>query len=295
VRNGFARTLASLEGKATPLVWLGDSTLAAMPELPSYAELAGEEIAREGLGPQVVLATFGLDFFHYYCMIGPVLELRPRAVVLVANLRMFAESGSLFLDLCTFLPASELPAAMQLPFERRGVGPARLLSYQLLGLPGGEWLLGRLYAPSAFPERGRTPDERFREWGVRLRRETPAVRMMVATLERARRAGVQVLVVASPIPYASLEELEAYRPESIELLREVAAEGGAQLLDLHRALPREELRDDDGHYTRAGAERLAAIVAERLREMLAPSGARGSEGAPRPLAAGAAKPRAYSR
>jgi hypothetical protein len=193
--------------------------------------------------------------------------------VLIANLRMFAESSSLFLDLCSFLPASELPAAIQLPFERRGIGPARLLSYQLLGLPGAEWLLERLHTPSAFPERGRTADERLREWGVRLRRETPAVQMMVATLERARHAGVQVLVIASPIPYASLEELDAYRPESIELLREIAAEGGAQLLDLHRALPRDELRDDDGHYTRAGAEHLAGIVAARLREMLEASGA----------------------
>lgn len=280
------------EGDPPRVVWIGDSTMVEGIEVESYAGLAAQGLEKtDGIPARehALIALVGLDFFHYYCMLGRVLELEPKLIVVVAHLRMFKGQGGDFMELCSFIPGGEIPRALTLPFQEKGVGPLELLGFQLLDLPGVEkaflayegtqrliqdrdptGLLVR--SPTYFERLGlsarMTEDEYLSLYDVELTRDEPTVEMMVAALEMARERGVEVLVIASPIPYEKLEALGVYRPESIDLLRQIVEENGGRFLDAHRALTSDLYRDDAGHYTAEGASRLAGSVAPAVGEML---------------------------
>ena len=284
-------TMRQLEEKDARVVWLGDSTVLDSIDIPSYADIVAERIARSGdeMPPHGVVAMVGLDFYHYYCMLGRILERKPEVVVLVAHLRMFVDGARAFMDLCSFLPASELPRAMLLPFRERDVGPLDLLGYQLLRLPGAETSFlafegaqrlfqdkdptGLLAKTPTYFERlgmgGRKPAlEYLRSYALDLDREHPVVRMMGATVDMARRRGAEVLVVASPIPYEKLEARGWYQPQTIDVLRRVVEENGGHFFDGHRVLQKRHYRDESGHYTTEGAEILAEALEPTMREVL---------------------------
>ena len=290
-RVEFEKTMARLAPKDPKVMWLGDSTLLDSIKIPSYADLLADEIRAEGgtIPPHGTVAMVGLDFFHYYCMLGRILEEKPDFVVLVAHLRMFVDGAPEFMDLCSFIPPGELPRAVMLPFRERDVGPLDLLGYQLLRLPGAEsaflayegtqrliqdkdptGLVAR--SPTYFEtlaKGGRRPAlEYLRSYGLDLAADHPVVEMMGATVGMARRSGAEVLVVVSPIPYEKLEAQGWYEPQTIDVLRQVVEENGGHFFDGHRVLKKEHYRDESGHYTHEGSALLAAALAPKMREVL---------------------------
>lgn len=284
------KMVSKREANPPDVLWIGDSTMLEGVRVPSYADLTAERLEERGAGvaeDHALVALVGTDFFHFYCILGRALDLKPKLIVLVAHLRMFDGQRGDFMELCSFLPAAELPRALTLPFRTKNVGPLELLGYQLLGVPGVEpaflayegaqrliqdrdptGLLVR--SPTYFERLGReagmTELDYLRLYDVALERDDPTVEMMESTIAIAREAGAEVLVIASPIPYEKLEENGLYRGESIELIREVVEESGGRFLDAHRALTSDLYRDDAGHYTAEGAARLADLVAPAVQD-----------------------------
>lgn len=266
------------------VAWLGDSTIYG----PSYPDIIG----RTRLGPTkptLKVAFMGLDFWALYQLLGPVMERRPRVVVLVANMRvMRLPSGTRgFGDLAASLPLDELPRTLALPYSFRGMTAPRLLLARSLSTPWGEQTfyvaegLRRDFQGAAFwealgpKERPRTQEELFFEgliasgkmadaYDAPLGQNTPLVRFCRAAVRFARARGAQVLVVVSPMPTQNLARVGRYDPARIAgriamLRREVESAGG-RLLDLHDALPMELFRDGSGHFTPTGHERMATLV-----------------------------------
>ncbi len=282
------RQLARLEEAAAdppPVVaWLGDSTIYG----GSYPDL----IARSRLGPSrpsLKVAFMGLDFWAYYQLLGPVMDRQPPVVVLVANMRvMRLPSGTRgYGDLAHLLPLGELPRTLALPFSFRGMTAPRLLLARALSTPWGEEAfhvaegLRREFQAAPFweifgPEEPPRSDAARRFWALSgqaamltaydapLGPDTPLVRFCRAAVRFARARGAQVLVVVSPMPTRILEHAGHYdaarAAERIAMLRREVESAGGRLLDLHDALPSEFFRDDSGHFTPAGQERMAALV-----------------------------------
>ncbi len=302
VRLQFERAVERLRMPPPANVWLGDSTLLPTRHAPGYTDLLADQ---DGVR-QEVLAFLGFNFFHYYCMLPSVLETEPRAVVALANLRMFNPESDLnlgsFVDLCGSLPLGELPRALGLPFPRQGVGVAKLLSYQLLRSPVAAQALfafDGLHRRLAERDRTglfvrdenpttqlarRTLDRLERQgeaaflatYDVKLDAEHPTVQMMAAAVALARERGVTMVVLAAPIPVAALRARGWYRSENFAVLRRVVEADGGKFVDLHAALAADEFRDSSGHYTRAGAEALARRVKSGVLPLLVP----GESGAP---------------
>ncbi len=272
-----------------PLVtWLGDSTLLRGVKARSWAEIVAERVLTPAAVTSRIVAWVGLGPYHFYCLMGPVVRARPSVVVVVANLRMFGGRGLPFADLCGALPGSELPHAIVLPFVERGVTMPQLLLYRTLAVDAvsrGVFLLDGLRAGTQDaslwgalgPER--TPElmeaqERLRpiaeasllgEYDTPLAQRRDAMRMLAAALRLARTAGVEVVVVASPVPRDVLVEHGLYDPERYAermlALRQLVEAGGGTFLDLHDAVARSGFSDDWGHFDADGAERVASLVA----------------------------------
>lgn len=274
---------------ASPLVvFLGDSTLAPHPTAPPFPKLLQRDL---GAGAEVrVLATAGLDFFHFYYLLGPVLEQRPDAIVVVANLMLIgsdqqAQKSNL---LARHIPRSELLRSMSLPLEARGLTPSKLLLIRALRYDAvRRWLYFfdglRIRFQSWL---GRSPSNPPMEVGQLIRslalealrrelsRTDPLVQMLGATVATATRAGVAVMVYVSPVPVERLAAAvggEDALHRRIRVLQEIVEENGGQFLDLHAALPDREFRDDLGHFNAEGNARLGELFKEPLSEMLAHS------------------------
>jgi hypothetical protein len=99
----------------------------------------------------------------------------------------------------------------------------------------------------------------------------PNLRLLAAVLARFRAAEIPVLVYLEPfnVQYVrslgiSLERL----PRSVRTIRRVVEGVGAELADLHAALPERAFRDDGDHYTFEGEPNGMYLLARRLAEHL---------------------------
>ena len=94
------------------------------------------------------------------------------------------------------------------------------------------------------------------------------VRMMDATIRVARKAGVHVIVVGTPIPYEDMRESVGYDPEvyatRFAVLRAAVKDAGGIFVDAHETLARDLFTDPVGHFDEAGA----TILAERIRPVI---------------------------
>lgn len=271
-------------------VFLGDSTLQ-----PSYAYPRLLQRQLDGTAELRVFCWKGFEPFDYYLLAGRALELGPRAVVILAQLRVFWLHEPLWYpDLLTLLPPRELPRAVLLPFHERDVSLPRLVLASLFGSfretseawlrafvgarlvakrePGLHWLV-----PSRTPlkdprELTRLRRERFRRFATPIFAGHPAVEALAATVEQVTRAGARGLVVVSPVPVERLTEAGLYDEGEfaarIDVIRRAVEAEGGELLDLHAILHAGDFRDDFGHMTGSGSRRVALSVGPWLRDAL---------------------------
>lgn len=257
------------------IVWMGDSTLWKQGDVVPYPRLVDR-----ALGPRaetLILRLPGLDAFHYYYLMGRVLEAGPDLVVVTANLRMFDPRGAATLnDLASFVPIGELGRALSLPLEARGLSAVPLLGAQLLRL---EPALQAYYAIDGMRalRAGEAvdlapPGPELAQYGRALDEDAPVVRMLGACVAMASRRGARVIVVVAPIPVARLEAAWLYDPAVFRtkaaLLRRVVETEGGTLVDLHDALAARDFSDDSGHLDRAGNDRVAALLLPRVEREL---------------------------
>jgi hypothetical protein len=276
------------------VVWLGDSTMLGLKR-PSYPQLL------QGVEPDVsasVLGFIGSDFFTYYSLVGELLAThRPAVLVTVAHLRLFRQPSQdptgmseTRNDLFSMIPTAELPRALRLPFSARGVSMPRLLLIRLLRyqtierffyfLEGAHKLVAEAEVPWLGPNDIDRPGGGFRAIGIALKAsdisvspDHPTVRLMAATVRMAREAGVRVVVVGTPLPFEGMGDAVGYDPAlyaaRFAVLREAVEGAGGVFVDLHEALPRDGFVDPVGHFTVAGAgklaERIRPVVADELR------------------------------
>jgi hypothetical protein len=275
------------------VVWLGDSTVMSTPARIGYAALLNGQLERAGHGTRV-FATRGLDAYGYYALMGPALVRRAKLVVLTANLRLFKPTGLglRFDSLFGWVPAGELPRLATLPYGVRGMTfPAALLARIVRSPTSFEWLMfldglrreaegstwwepfgPRLAKPAG--QRSLTrQNEQFRaEYARPLSSRQPIVVLLGAAVEMATRHGAKVLVVVSPVPVDALEVRGEYDAatlaRSVEILdREVSSRGGA-LLDLSRALSRSDFRDESGHFSYVGTQKMVGLIIGPIADAL---------------------------
>src|SRR5262249_34454197 len=133
-RNLFRVATKRNAPPAVPLVvWMGDSTITNIPR-PSYPQYLAPRFSSRHIASQVVAAP-AFDFFTYYFLMGPVLDMHPDVIVMVAHLAAFpTKVGTRFTynDLCSFIPAEALPGTMVLPLAPRRLSPARVLLARVL-------------------------------------------------------------------------------------------------------------------------------------------------------------------
>ncbi len=274
------------------VVWLGDSTIVALP-IPSYPQEMAPALELRGIRSRVV-AGLGLDFYPFYLLTPAVLErLRPDVLVLVAHLRYFSAPAPAasndplpnrdFGDLASYLPVADIPATIPLPMAERGLTVPRLLVARAFDVPVMErvaywWAGGRTLASDA-PAWDRLGPLRSRRSaaGAELRRfrilyasnvdvtpGQPTVRMMAATVRLATRRGTSVIVVGTPLAWEQMAATIGYDPgvyaERFGVLRAVVEEAGGTFLDLHEALRSGELRDPIGHFNARGAAHMVRLV-----------------------------------
>jgi hypothetical protein len=105
-----------------------------------------------------------------------------------------------------------------------------------------------------------------------IRRDNPIVAFAGATVARLTRDGIAVLVIVTPMPWERALEAGHYDPDRvggrIAVLREAVESNGGRLLDLHRALGRDQFRDVDCHFTAPGSAEMTRLVGPVVREML---------------------------
>ncbi|HXJ33940.1 MAG TPA: hypothetical protein VMS22_07840 [Candidatus Eisenbacteria bacterium] len=274
------------------VVWLGDSTVVALP-IPSYPQEMAPALERRGIRSRVV-AGLGLDFYPFYLLTPAVLgRLRPDVLVLVAHLRYFSAPAPVasndplpnrdFGDLASYLPAADIPATILLPMAERGLTVPRLLLAQAFDVPAMEqvaywWAGGRaLVRDASVWDRLGPLRSRRSAAGAELRRfrilyasnvavtpSQPTVRMMAATVRLATRRGTSVIVVGTPLAWQQMAATIGYDPavyaERFGVLREAVEGAGGTFLDLHEALRSRELRDPIGHFNARGAAHMARLV-----------------------------------
>jgi len=271
-------------------VFLGDSTF-----LPGYAY---PRLLAKQLVDQAELQLFwweGFEPFHHYLIVGRALELEPEVVVIVAQTRVFWRKEPLWYeDLLTFVPPSELPRAVLLPFHERGVSVPRLVLASLLGSlretgdamvyafagarrraqqdPGLRWLVP-WRAPKSDPRMlAQLRQERFERYAMPIYAGHPAVAALAAAVEQATRSGARTLVLLSPIPVSRLVEAGLYDTATfarrVEVIQQAVEAQGGELLDLHAILGPPDFTDEFGHMTESGARKMTLVVRPWLRDAL---------------------------
>lgn len=292
-RRHHYRTLVANTTSRAPLrrpfvVWMGDSTIESRSGNPSYPRLL-----QRSLGNRVEIREVGLPgftSFHFYYILGPILDLDPDLVVMVANIRMFYGDGTAaaLQDLASEIPAAELWRTLALPISNQ-ITLSRLLGYRLLRtrtgeqafffaegvrtmfqeakfwsfLPGAE--VPAKVSADDWLQLDRALEANFHEaFGAAIDRSHPLARMLQAAVAMCTRRGVPALVVASPIPVEKLAlrghyPAQIYR-ERMAVLGTMVREAGGEFVDLHDRLPDAGFRDFTGHFSPAGNQQLAQIV-----------------------------------
>jgi hypothetical protein len=283
-------------GRNPDLLFLGDSTLAG-GGFGGWADQVARRLGQQQQLSSRVMWFYGLDFFHYYCALAAREEIRPRALVVLAHLRMFSrpEPPGRMLELCDAIPVSEWSPFLAHAFMDRGVSPLELLLKQALRW---EWVWeGALYAEGfrrtlrevepfatllpplsteilrfAEPYAEIHPDQKARlsEYRVSLREALPTVRMMTTTLRLAQRWDIPVIVVATPLPNNELRRVGIETRTNIELLREISEREGAVFLDLTSSLPLTDFKDFSGHLRGGGHASVRRAVEPILLQTLNP-------------------------
>ncbi len=278
------------QGDGALVAWLGDSTLISVRDVRAYPLLVADRLP--GVTSWIVCAN-GLNAYGYWALAEPVLQARPRAVVLVENLRVRGDGGRSPEDLLDLVPAREQLRGALLPLEARGITRLRLALASVVerplvervratldGLRNGyrevlPWMRVPTDAPPVFGILrfvGRTALT-LHAYDLPLRERSPDVVMLGAAVGRFVRAGIPVLVVVTPIPMEALRgsgwyDAERFRAR-IGRIRAVVERAGGQLLDLHDELERYEFQDAGGHATPFGHARLASRVRPALKRLLA--------------------------
>src|SRR5581483_10928266 len=199
-RIAILKRLAADRMPPAPFVaWLGDSTILDVSAQGSYPTMLA---SRFQAPPPWIVGHFGFEPFAYYFLVDEVLERGPRAIVLVANLRLLSDRTTRpMTHVAERLPADRLPAAALLPLYAGGWTMPRLLLARLwreewaagailfldglrdlwqqsdawifagpLSLPGGPALVSYAHAL----------DHALRAWDAPIGPGTPAVRMLGA-------------------------------------------------------------------------------------------------------------------
>lgn len=314
VLYGHRKVLADLAGAVrTPpqVVWEGDSTLMRVAQYPSYVDFIKRDVLDPARVGTLMLAAPGMDAYSYWSLSGRIAALRPKLVVLVANLRTFMPEGGVrgLSDLAAEIPLSDLPRTLALPYYIRGMTAPRLVLARALRTQLGEDVfltfegVRRNVQESAAwrwlgPEdRAPIPGEpffRFADMSERLLvafdrplgPSNPLLRFTAATVARLVDAGAAVLVVVTPIPWERGLETHHYEEgrfaRRIALLRDVVESSGGRLVDLHRGLTKQFFRDTDCHFTADGAAEMAKLLTPEVRRVLLERGVLAASGAPRP-------------
>ena len=282
-RNLFRVATKRKAPPAVPLVvWMGDSTITNIPR-PSYPQYLAPRFSSRHIASQVVAAP-AFDFFTYYFLMGPVLDMHPDVIVMVAHLAAFpTKVGTRFTynDLCSFIPAEALPGTMVLPLAPRRLSPARVLLARVLRTTLGEdgfyvaeglrslwgdapaWdVLGPKQPPPIIDWRRMITV--VKAYDFPITRRNPTLRMMEATVRLAMSRGTHVIVIGSPIPYEELRKEWWYDSDAwskrYAVLRAAVEEAGGTFLDMHEAMTTDGFADAGGHFNDTGANRMANIL-----------------------------------
>jgi hypothetical protein len=274
-------------GPSAAVAWLGDSTVMETATIPSYPTMIDEEKLRPLGLRSIHFAETGFDFYAYHSLVDDALDLGPRVVVLIANLRVCIPEGGArgFNDLTGELPLGRLPRMLTLPYSFRGMTAPRLVLVRLLRPAWGEegFLIAEgarsLFQEQPFWSRlGPTEPRVLTKWEIfrkgrdrvlgdyryPVRPGHPLIRFAAATVADAVARGARVLVVITPAPVDRLKALGWYDADDFArraaVIRAAVEGAGGTLLDLHDALPTELFRDPGGHFTKEGAARMDELV-----------------------------------
>jgi len=265
--------------------WMGDSTIAKMSNPNPYPHLIEAALESEFPIESVNRSRPGADPYVHYMRMGQVLKADPVAIFIVANLRIMRPitMGRGILQLASFVPRSELPAASLLPWYGRSTTFPRVLLARTMSwspiekgvytLDGArEMFHDALWTSKPARRAGwriRNLYQAFRRYDTPITRFSPMVRMLAASVRMAVRHGVSATVIVAPVPVARLAKAGFYGPqfgERVEVLRSVVEGAGGHLIDLHAELVKSEFRDLSGHYNAQGAAHLADLLAPIVRE-----------------------------
>ncbi len=278
------------KSNAPLVVWMGDSTMVSHGDNTSYAVRVSQ-----ALGPRVaalVRIRPGLCFYHYYWMLGDVLEAEPNLIVANLNLRLMDPALSApHQNLASSIPSAELSRAFGLPFHEIGLTLPHLLLVRLLRIPALErayyfatglrqrfhdasWWPGSsdgFTGPS--PAAAQTSSSRwFAAYDDEVSRDDSMVQMIQATVSLATRGGAEILVVVSPIPWEELQRAGLYERERaqrrIGVLRDAVEITGGQLLDLHDVVGRKAFLDRLGHVDSGANDTIKQKLVPVVRELL---------------------------
>jgi len=283
------------------VVWLGDSTIMGKAKV-SYPRRLEERLRGTLDVENRIVATGGLHFESYFCLMGAVLTLKPDAVVVIANPTQFRGPAIRpSSHLCALMPRDHLPGAMWRALRPGGVPLSTLLSLRLLGVPGVRdplfFLTGlRRAIQSALvwdwlgtkaTEEGKgllvwggdRGDARLAivdSWrnglGSQVRADEPVMETVRATVRMAARRGVPIIVIGHPVPYDRLRAEAAYDPADFRRrfpFREAVEQAGGLFVDLHDAVAESGFRDRWVHLNAQGTERMATLLEPVMRRVLA--------------------------
>jgi hypothetical protein len=292
---------------------LGDSVITGRgplgsKNLPTYLDEVAKRSDPRHPREFGLLGWPGQSLYERYFLADELASSGVRTVVFPFNL---GSASTLFrattsTELSGWMPVSRWPEAASLPLAEIGLGidhvalygagralgalrPWRALRRDQSRMAGlAELVQARLLTDPAARQRMVDASTReyhdqitARNYGPAFRglgRDSPAIRMLEATLRIYRSAGLRVLVFVDPIDQQTLGEL-GFASDSPGLARTLASlaavtvETGGSYVDLHDALSHEDFFDSMGHLTwageRNGTQRLADVVAPHIFRLIA--------------------------
>ena len=271
------REVRALATVPAPTIFLGDSVVwgyRLQPEQTAVALLASRGCTCRNFGFKAGSPP------NYYALVKLLRSagVRPRAVVVEVNQRVFNDVDDSYRKLHPALAAEagtllapDERAALTLPPPERGIRAAldaNVSSWWLLYAMRAD-IRETLYGEAGTaPEPAPTADAFLGTYDLTpLGERNVGVRFLEKTADFLRSGDVALIAFMTPTNHPLLHEYidgPEYRANGDYLKRLLAARG-ARVLDLDRAFPAAEFLDND-HLTAAGQQRLAARLAEALRD-----------------------------